>query len=68
MQFTQYFFTGQKDCDLPKSALTSIHGNNSFGQLQNASSNESNGSGRLHVSGGLCEPHNLHQDQVNTRM
>lgn len=54
---------GQKDCDLPKSAITSLHGANTFGQLQNSSSSDSNG-GRLHVSGGLCDPHNMHQDHV----
>lgn len=46
---------GQKDCDLPKSY--------SYNQLPNAGSSEPGG-GRLNVTGGLCEPHNLHQDQV----
>ncbi|XP_031620096.1 homeobox protein orthopedia isoform X2 [Contarinia nasturtii] len=45
---------GQKDCDLPKSY--------SYNQLPNAGSSEPGG-GRLNVSGGICEPHNLHQDQ-----
>ncbi|XP_037035030.1 homeobox protein orthopedia isoform X2 [Bradysia coprophila] len=54
---------GQKDCDLPKSALTSIHATGSFGQVPNSTNSESNGGGRLHVSSGLCEPHNIHQDQ-----
>lgn len=57
-------FSGQKDCDLPKSALTSIHATGSFGQVPNTTNSESNGGGRLHVSSGLCEPHNIHQDQV----
>lgn len=56
-------FSGQKDCDLPKSSITSLHGSNSFGQVQN-SGNDSNGNGRLHVSSGLCNPHDIHQDQV----
>lgn len=50
-----YFVLGQKDCDLPKSY--------SYNQLPNAGSSEPGG-GRLNVSGGICEPHNLHQDQV----
>ncbi|XP_055315495.1 homeobox protein orthopedia isoform X1 [Sitodiplosis mosellana] len=45
---------GQKDCDLPKSY--------SYNQLPNAGSSDPGG-GRLNVSGGICEPHNLHQDQ-----
>lgn len=49
------FVLGQKDCDLPKSY--------SYNQLPNAGSSEPGG-GRLNVSGGICEPHNLHQDQV----
>lgn len=59
-------FIGQKDCDLPKSAITSLHGSNTFGQLQNQTSNvsDSTNNSRLHVSSGLCEPHNMHQDQV----
>ncbi|XP_055706844.1 homeobox protein orthopedia isoform X2 [Phlebotomus papatasi] len=52
----------QKDCDLPKSAITSLHSSNTFGQLQNSGNTDTNGS-RLHVSSGICEPHNIHQDQ-----
>lgn len=58
-----FVFPGQKDCDLPKSALTSIH-SNSFSQGPNSAGSDTNGNGRLHVSSGLCDPHNLHQDQV----
>ncbi|XP_037903514.1 homeobox protein orthopedia isoform X2 [Hermetia illucens] len=54
---------GSKDCDLPKSALTSLHGNN-FGQVPTTPTPDTNGSsGRLHVSSGLCEPHSMQQDQ-----
>lgn len=49
------FILGQKDCDLSKSY--------SYNQLPNAGSSEPGG-GRLNVTGGICEPHNLHQDQV----
>lgn len=49
------FSPGQKDCDLPKSY--------SYSQLPNAGSSEPGG--RLNVSSGLCDPHNMHQDQVN---
>lgn len=56
---------GQKDCDLSKSAISSIHSSNTFGQLQNTGNTDSNG--RLHVSSGLCEPHNIHSDQVSGR-
>lgn len=59
-------FIGQKDCDLPKSAITSLHTSNTFGQLQNQTTNvtDSTNNSRLHVSGGLCDPPNMHQDQV----
>uniref|UniRef100_T1GF95 Homeobox protein orthopedia n=1 Tax=Megaselia scalaris TaxID=36166 RepID=T1GF95_MEGSC len=57
-----------KDCDLPKSALN-LHGGGSggfggAGQIGNNNNqqSETNGTGRLHVSGGLCEPPNM-QDQ-----
>jgi hypothetical protein len=79
MARTDLFFNGisgsQKDCDLPKSTI--LHGsNNNFGQLQSqttnvnesAASNNNGGGGgntRLHVSGGLCDSHTMHQDQVN---
>lgn len=64
-----------KECDLSKNPLTSsIHSSsaNSFGHLaQSVGSNNSGNSGgadsnggRLHVSSGLCDPHNMHQDQV----
>ncbi|XP_055685669.1 homeobox protein orthopedia [Lutzomyia longipalpis] len=52
----------QKDCDLPKSAITSLHSTNTFGQLQTSGTTDTNGS-RLHVSSGICEPHSIHQDQ-----
>ncbi|CAO1346666.1 unnamed protein product [Diamesa serratosioi] len=57
--------SGQKDCELPKSAITSLHGTNAFGQLQNQTTNvsDSSSNSRLHVSSGLCEPHSMHQDQ-----
>ncbi|KAL5286064.1 OTP family protein [Megaselia abdita] len=62
---------GPKDCDLPKSALN-LHGSG-FGQIGNNNPNnnnqntsETNGTGRLHVSGGLCEPPNM-QDQKRHR-
>ena len=59
--------SGQKDCELPKSAITSLHGTNAFGQLQNQTTNvsDSSSNSRLHVSSGLCEPHSMHQDQVS---
>jgi hypothetical protein len=70
------FFNGisgsQKDCDLPKT--TNLHGSNTFGQLQSqttnvtdntTSNNSNNNNTRLHVSSGLCDSHNMHQDQVN---
>lgn len=72
-KFSDLFFNGisgsQKDCDLPKTTV--LHGSNTFAQLQsqtnnvsdNASSNNSNT--RLHVSSGLCDSHNMHQDQVS---
>lgn len=59
-----------KECDLSKNPLTSsIHSANSFGHLTQPGSNNSGSSGgdsngRLHVSSGLCDPHNMHQDQV----
>lgn len=71
------FFNGisgsQKDCDLPKATV--LHGSNTFGQLQsqtnvsenpsaNNNNNSNNGNTRLHVSSGLCDSHNMHQDQV----
>lgn len=46
---------GQKDCDLPKSYT--------YSQLPNNGSSEPGG--RLNVSGGVCDTHALHQDQVN---
>uniref|UniRef100_A0A182IW54 Uncharacterized protein n=1 Tax=Anopheles atroparvus TaxID=41427 RepID=A0A182IW54_ANOAO len=84
---------GPKDCDLPKSGLTSLHGASGFGQVPNSAAADSNGN-RLHVNSGsgaggggggtgggstggtgggagggqagsLCEPHNIHQDQLN---
>lgn len=58
LSFFSFLQPGQKDCDLPKSY--------SYNQLPNAGSSEpGGGGGRLNVSGGICEPHNLHQDQVN---
>lgn len=70
-----FSFAGPKECDLPKGGITSLHGGNSFGPVPNSASSDSNGN-RLHVNsggsnggggggGGLCEPHNIHQDQVN---
>lgn len=65
--------TGQKDCDLSKSAaLTSLHSTNAFGQVvsnNNGGAQDTNGSNqRLHGGGGgggnLCDPHSIHQDQV----
>lgn len=59
-----------KECDLVKNPLSSsIHSANSFGHLTQPGSNNSGSSGgdsngRLHVSSGLCDPHNMHQDQV----
>ena len=60
-----FIISGQKDCDITKSALTSLHGN-SFGQLQNQTPNitDPSNNSRLHVSGGLCDPNNMQQDQV----
>lgn len=67
---------GPKECDLPKAGITSLHGGNGFGPVPNSASSDSNGN-RLHVNsgggsaggggsgGGLCEPHNILQDQVN---
>lgn len=54
LKFLQ-LLTGQKDCDLPKSY--------SYNQLPNTGSDQ--GGGRLNISSGICEPHNLHQDQVH---
>lgn len=69
------FFNGisgsQKDCDLPKATI--LHGSNTFGQLQSqtnvsesqsANNNNNSNNTRLHVSSGLCDSHNMHQDQV----
>lgn len=62
------FFNGisgsQKDCDLPKTTV--LHGSNNFGQLQSPTTNVSDTTNntRLHVSSGLCDSHNMHQDQV----
>uniref|UniRef100_A0A182QVB9 Homeobox domain-containing protein n=1 Tax=Anopheles farauti TaxID=69004 RepID=A0A182QVB9_9DIPT len=42
---------GPKECDLPKSSLTSLHGATGFGQVPNAASADSNGN-RLHVNSG----------------
>lgn len=66
------FFNGisgshPKDCDLPKTTV--LHGSNTFGQLQSQTNNvndntTSNSNTRLHVSSGLCDSHNMHQDQV----
>nr|XP_029723201.1 homeobox protein orthopedia-like isoform X1 [Aedes albopictus] len=65
---------GPKECDLPKAGITSLHGGNGFGPVPNSASSDSNGN-RLHVNsgggsaggggsgGGLCEPHNILQDQ-----
>lgn len=58
------FIAGPKDCDLPKSGLTSIH-TNSYSQGPNSGGSDSNANGRLHVSSGLCDPHTMHQDQVH---
>ncbi|KAL9701247.1 hypothetical protein quinque_004688 [Culex quinquefasciatus] len=72
---------GPKECDLPKGGLTSLHGGgNGFGTVPNSAggaTSDSNGN-RLHVGGGansgssggssgggLCEPHNIHQDQIS---
>uniref|UniRef100_A0A8W7PPV5 Homeobox domain-containing protein n=1 Tax=Anopheles coluzzii TaxID=1518534 RepID=A0A8W7PPV5_ANOCL len=77
---------GPKECDLPKSGLTSLHGATGFGQVPNSGTADSNGN-RLHVNSGaggntgsgggtggtgggngagsLCEPHNIHHDQLN---
>lgn len=65
------FFNGisgsQKDCDLPKTTV--LHGSNTFGQLQSQTSNDNstsnNNNTRLHVSGGICDSHTMHQDQVS---
>uniref|UniRef100_A0A336M9I4 Homeobox protein orthopedia n=1 Tax=Culicoides sonorensis TaxID=179676 RepID=A0A336M9I4_CULSO len=60
---------GPKDCDLSKSAaLTSLHTANAFGQMVTNSGSaggtpDSNGTPRLHVSGNICDPHSMHQDQ-----
>ncbi|CRL03506.1 CLUMA_CG016277, isoform A [Clunio marinus] len=66
----------QKDCDLPKTTV--LHGSNTFGQLQSqttnvtdnttANNNNNNNNTRLHVSSGICDSHNMHQDQVNIPM
>lgn len=71
--FLDLFFNGisggqNKDCDLPKTTV--LHGSNNFGQLQSPNTNDNtnsnnNNNTRLHVtSGGLCDSHNMHQDQV----
>nr|XP_029723202.1 homeobox protein orthopedia-like isoform X2 [Aedes albopictus] len=69
---------GPKECDLPKAGITSLHGGNGFGPVPNSASSDSNGN-RLHVNsgggsaggggsgGGLCEPHNILQDQKRHR-
>ncbi|XP_070507287.1 homeobox protein orthopedia isoform X4 [Chironomus tepperi] len=65
------FFNGisgsQKDCDLPKTTV--LHGSNNFGQLQSPTTNVSDTTNntRLHVSSGLCDSHNMHQDQNNDK-
>ncbi|CAH1711983.1 unnamed protein product [Chironomus riparius] len=65
------FFNGisgsQKDCDLPKTTV--LHGSNNFGQLQSQTTNVSDTTNntRLHVSSGLCDSHNMHQDQNNDK-
>ncbi|KAL7046272.1 hypothetical protein ACKWTF_002531 [Chironomus riparius] len=65
------FFNGisgsQKDCDLPKTTV--LHGSNNFGQLQSQTTNVSDTTNntRLHVSSGLCDSHNMHQDQKRHR-
>lgn len=53
--YHRFSVLGQKDCDLPKSY--------SYNQLPNAGSSDPGG-GRLNISSGICEPHNLHHDQV----
>ncbi|KAL7046274.1 hypothetical protein ACKWTF_002531 [Chironomus riparius] len=57
----------QKDCDLPKTTV--LHGSNNFGQLQSQTTNVSDTTNntRLHVSSGLCDSHNMHQDQNNDK-
>uniref|UniRef100_A0A182WIJ3 Homeobox protein orthopedia n=1 Tax=Anopheles minimus TaxID=112268 RepID=A0A182WIJ3_9DIPT len=42
---------GPKECDLPKSGLTSLHGATGFGQVPNSATADSNGN-RLHVNSG----------------
>lgn len=51
-----------KECDLSKNPIgTSIHStSNSFGHLSQTASNNTGGGG-----GGLCDPHNMNQDQVS---
>lgn len=70
------FFNGisgsQKDCDLSKTTV--LHGSNTFAQLQSQTTNvnenatSNNNNTRLHVSGGLCDSHSMHPDQVNIPM
>lgn len=63
------YLPGSKDCDLSKSALSSLHTSNAFGQMvtnsNSAGTPDSNGTGRIHVSGNICDPHNMHSDQVS---
>lgn len=58
--------SGQKDCDLSKSAIGSLHTTNAFGQVVNSGGNDGGGGPRIHVSSNVCDPHGMHQDQVSS--
>uniref|UniRef100_A0A182YFM7 Homeobox protein orthopedia n=1 Tax=Anopheles stephensi TaxID=30069 RepID=A0A182YFM7_ANOST len=48
-----YPSAGPKECDLPKSGLTSLHGATGFGQLPNSATTAADSNGnRLHVNSG----------------